>query len=140
MAEKVQIEKPVVSKELAEAFEDVNKVCSFVSYIVNGKHFHYNVPEKNEMAHGAFENLLARMYVLGYEVEKPKRYVLQIPIKDDDDGTFEYLYRNANGRPVYHWLSCDKDVINNAYYSDGFTKSEIEADEGLKKNLLAYVN
>lgn len=67
---KVEMEKPVVSKELAEAFELIQN--NFTSISCNAGNYSGSIPEIENLSVSKFEDLLTRMYVLGYEIEKPK--------------------------------------------------------------------
>lgn len=65
------VRKPLVSKQLAEAFESIfyityypSEVCLFKPYWTS------NIPENQNLDLGDLEDLLAKMLVVGYEIDE----------------------------------------------------------------------
>lgn len=124
MAEKVEIEKPVVSKELAERFSYLEGYYGTkISLVTNiGNYVTQGIPEYSQLSMNDFETLLAKMYVLNYEIKKPKLKHIKLNSNIIDD--CNYLNLTHGG------FFCISDENNDSDFKTQFTQAE--ADEFLK--------
>lgn len=90
---KVEMEKPVVSKELAEEFEkEAHNQDKPIKDMVNPYTYSLNLPERKWAEDSEFTEILIDMYALGYEIEKPK---LKYIVLNDATLDPEYVYLNS---------------------------------------------
>ncbi|USS86473.1 hypothetical protein M3M38_07340 [Fructilactobacillus cliffordii] len=119
-----KIEVPVVSLELVRAFHQGLSSSSFSKTdILNPKLYIYKkTPEMKKYGSDYLAVLLAKMITVGCEVERIKKYAIQLPDKDRGGGIW-YLIRNWLGG----WdLTCNIEEAS-------MTMKEIEDDPGLRE-------
>lgn len=127
---KVEMEQPVVSEKLAKAFETIKNNCHCnVNEIINADDCLYNSTPEYEQCYECekleeFEKLLANMYVLGYEIEKPKLKYIRFNPKSkivEHDSKLNYL--NLLKKFNLYRLSCKSQTDD---IQTQFTQSEVD--------------